>query len=85
MDERHAEFKVRFNIFIWLVGPVSLSLIAAKLAYNFGSVTNNEDLKAKLLDMEESLQDERQFKDFYSFVFPFAKTKTQKSMDVEVS
>jgi hypothetical protein len=48
-------------------------------------VTNNEDLKAKIFDMEESLQDERQFKEFYSFVFPFAKTKTQKSMDVEVS
>ncbi|KAI8576947.1 hypothetical protein K450DRAFT_254373 [Umbelopsis ramanniana AG] len=49
------------------------------------NVTNNEDLKAKIFDMEESLQDERQFKDFYSFVFPFAKTKTQKSMDVEVA
>lgn len=48
-------------------------------------MTNNEDLKAKIYDMEESLQDERQFKEFYSFVFPFAKTKTQKSMDVEVS
>ncbi|KAI9282495.1 potentiating neddylation domain-containing protein [Umbelopsis sp. AD052] len=49
------------------------------------NVTNNEELKAKIFDMEESLQDERQFKDFYVFVFPFAKTKTQKSMDVEMA
>jgi hypothetical protein len=56
----------------------------AILTNNIFSVTNNEELKAKVFDMEESLQDERQFKEFYSFVFPFAKTKSQKSMDVEV-
>jgi hypothetical protein len=48
-------------------------------------VSSNEELKTKLLDLEDSLQDEKNFKEFYSFVFPFAKSKTQKSMDVDVS
>jgi len=49
------------------------------------SVVNNEQLKSKLLDLEDTLQDEKQFKDFYTFIFSFAKTKSQKSMDVDMA
>ncbi|GAB5592657.1 hypothetical protein Unana1_07557 [Umbelopsis nana] len=49
------------------------------------NVSNNEELKSKLLELEESLEDEKKFKDFYTFIFPFAKTKTQKSMDVDMA
>jgi hypothetical protein len=81
MGERHAEFEVSpLAEFRHLSSVPNVSCIVA--AY---SVSNNEELKSKLLELEESLQDEKKFKDFYTFIFPFAKTKTQKSMDVDVS
>jgi hypothetical protein len=55
------------------------------LTCDMQSVTNIDELKHKMPELEDSLGDEKQFKEFYAFTFPFAKTKTQKSMDVDVS
>ncbi|KAJ2957957.1 hypothetical protein NQZ79_g6435 [Umbelopsis isabellina] len=48
------------------------------------NVTNTNELKSKMPELEDLLNDEKQFKEFYTFTFPFAKTKTQKSMDVDL-
>ncbi|KAG2177021.1 hypothetical protein INT43_007675 [Umbelopsis isabellina] len=49
------------------------------------NVTDTDELKSKMPELEESLNDEKQFREFYTFTFPFAKTKTQKSMDVDMA
>ncbi|KAL1918731.1 uncharacterized protein VTP21DRAFT_2753 [Calcarisporiella thermophila] len=48
-------------------------------------VDSVEKLKAKLSELERLLVDQVQFKEFYKFIFGFARDRGQKSMSVETA